>query len=485
MKLVRSGSSVKKNARVHDLAQEAREALEPILGEALAADVASNAAMAFAFDEDEIYEPDMSFADVVRSTLVQRLRHPKAYQAEQLTPEMLEESVLAIKNMDSDRLGKAVMSFFTAPINEYETPYISMPEDFTPAEQTEFVELVQQPRFVSRDEQVDKLKEIIARRPGPTARQETRGQPWGSGPRPRDWVTGRRGTTMKNTGRIPGYDAWLEPPDDDGEREECSHCGGEGVDPHWETKCSTCGGRGWVHEEPEDEDGDEGEEIEENPRRASTLNGRHSMDTEHVGRDVDPDRYNGARGKHLEAAMDRYETFHAKRPLRTVELPHDLPTSVVPVGQVISTMYRTDKWHEDGDDEDYKHVHDDSRGGKDREYEFGKGVIAYEPANQVGKSVVATDGKRTKAKVGAKSIRLPVQAPKALSLLGYCLGVFVQRFDDQEIYELNPRGCYLFCSPKGDMLALYSPDKQPDGSSGFLMIMAGGGLRVLKDGIDG
>lgn len=480
MKLVRSGSpppGMKKNSRVHDLAQEARKALEPILGEALAADVANNAAMAFAFDEDEIYEPDMSFADAVRSTLVQRLRHPKTYQ--RLTSEMLEEAVMAIKNMDSDRLGKAVMDFFTAPINEHDTPYVSMPEDFTPAEQTEFVELVRQPRFVSRDEQIDKLKEIIARRRATaSARQEARGRPWGSGPRPSDWVTGRH---VKN-GRIPGYDAWLEPPDDDEEREECSHCGGEGVDPRWDTKCSTCGGRGWVHEEPEDDDD---EEIEENPRRASTLNGRPSMDTSHVGHEVDPDRYTGARGKHLESAMDRYETFHAKRPLRTVELPHDLPTSVVPVGQVISTMYRTDKWHEDGDDEDYKHVHDDSRGGKDREYEFGKGVIAYEPANQVGKSVVATDGKRTKAKVGAKSIRLPVQAPKALSLLGYCLGVFVQRFDDQEIYELNPRGCYLFCSPKGDMLALHSPDKQPDGSSGFLMIMAGGGLRVLKDGIDG
>jgi len=232
----------------------------------------------------------------------------------------------------------------------------------------------------------------------------------------------------------------------------------------------------------EEEEGD----LKPNPRRrASSLHGRSSMDTRHMGRDIDPDRHVGKRGSDLDAAMDRYETFHAKRPLRTVELPHDLPTSVVPVGQVISTMYRTDKWHEDGDDEDYKHVHDNSRGGSDKEYEFGKGVIAYEPAQQASKSVVATDGKRRKAKPTEKPMRLPVHAPGALSLLGYCLGVFVQRFDDEEIYEINPRGCYLFCSPKGDMLALYSPDKQPDGSVGFLMIMAGGGLRVLKDGIDG
>jgi hypothetical protein len=225
--------------------------------------------------------------------------------------------------------------------------------------------------------------------------------------------------------------------------------------------------------------------IKPNRSRASTLNGRASMDAKRVGRDVDPDRYTGKRGKDLDAAMDRYETFHAKRPLRAVELPHDLPTSVIPIGQVLSTMYRTDKWHEDGDDEDYKHVHDNSRGGKDTEYKFGKGVIAYEPAHQARKSIIEADGKRVKAQPIGKAVRLPVSAPGALSLLGYCLGVFVQRFDDEEVYELNPRGCYLFCSPKGDMLAVYSPDAQPDGSKGFLMIMAGGGLRVLKDGIDG
>jgi len=207
----------------------------------------------------------------------------------------------------------------------------------------------------------------------------------------------------------------------------------------------------------------------------STLNGRASMDTSHVGRDIDPDEVSGRHGKDLDGAMGRYETFHAKRPLRTVELNHDLPTSVVPVGQVVSTMYRTDKWHEDGDDEDYKHVHDDSSGGSDKEYEFGKGVIAYEPAREASKSTIG--GKRRAAP--AKAEKLPVRAPGALTLLGYCLGVFVERFDDNEVYEINPRGCYLYCTPKGDMLALYSP------KDGFLMVMAGGGLCVLKDGIDG
>jgi hypothetical protein len=268
---------------------------------------------------------------------------------------------------------------------------------------------------------------------------------------------------------------------DDNDRIECRDCEGRSGD----QSCNICRGRGWIPAPDEDEEEETSDEDSLEPNRtATTLGGRPSMDTSRVGREIDPDRYSGRRGKELDAAMDRYETFHAKRPLRAVELPHDLPTSVIPVGQVISTMYRTDKWHEDGDDEDYKHVHDNSRGGKDKEYEFGKGVIAYEPAREASKSRVEGGGKRGKAQAG-KAVRLPVHAPGALSLLGYCLGVFVQRFDDNEVYEISPRGTYLFCSPKGDMLALYSPDKQPDGSVGFLMVMAGGGLRVLKDGIDG
>lgn len=199
------------------------------------------------------------------------------------------------------------------------------------------------------------------------------------------------------------------------------------------------------------------------------------------GRDVDPDRVK--RSRDLDSAMDKYETFHAKRPLRAVELKHDLPTSWICVGQAVSTMYRTDKWHEDGDDEDYKHVHDFGDG---KEYSFGKGVKVYEPAREARRSLVESkDGKKVRANVAGKPEKLPTTEPGALTLLGYCLGIFVRRFDDEEVYELNPRGCYLFCSPSGDMLALYSPKKQPDGSSGFLAVLIGGKLRVLEDGIDG
>jgi hypothetical protein len=347
MRLVRRGTAVRPNGRAQDLADRTRETLAPILGDKLAQDVANNSAAAFG-DDDEIYQPDMPFSEMVRAALVQRMRHPKVYRAEHLTPEMVDRAVEAVTSI-------------TEETRTWHGPV---------------------------DEAVEEEREVK-----PNARRSS--------------------------------------------------------------------------------------------RRASTLGGRAAMDTRGVGRDVDPDRYNGKRGKDLDAAMNRYETFHAKRPMRVVDLGHELPTSVVCVGQVISTMYRTDKWHKDGDDEDYKHVHDNSRGGKEREYEFGKGVLAYEPAREASRSRIESGSKRSKPAKTEKPVPFPVGVPSALTLLGYCLGVFVHRFDDDQIYEINPRGCYLFCSPKGDMLALYSPNAQPDGSRGFLMIMAGGGLRVLKDGIDG
>lgn len=287
------------------------------------------------------------------------------------------------------------------------------------------------------------------------------------------------------------------------------------------------------------------DDIESNPR-ARAMGRRTSMDTR-FGKDLDDDQIDqvaGAEGAALDAAMRRYKTFHAKEPLRVAELSHSLPDDWVAVGDALAVMYRTDKWKKDGVDEDYKHLHDKTDG---QPYAEMKGVRMYEPAREVSRSKVQgrrkvhenprpfrfdtevevpgsdlveaygklrsgldpafgrrwkTTGGRTPkgATFDARDVKdaqmkerwglaanprgLPVM-PRALTLLGYCLGAFVRRDDDSEIYEINPRGCYLFCSPSGDMLAIYSPDKQSDGSSGFLAAFAGGNLRVLKDGIDG
>lgn len=206
---------------------------------------------------------------------------------------------------------------------------------------------------------------------------------------------------------------------------------------------------------------------------ARALGSRASMRTD-FGNTFDDDRLDrvgGDRGRDLDAAMGRYETFHAKAPIRVAELDHDLPSKWVCVGDCVAVMYRTDKWKKDGVDEDYKHLHDKA---DETPYEVGEGVRFYEAADLADPS-----------DSDASPVRLPVKRPKALTLLGYFLGAFVRKDVDGEMYEVNPRGCYLMASPSGDMLAVYSPNEQSDGSSGFLAISAGGNLKVLKDGIDG
>lgn len=275
--------------------------------------------------------------------------------------------------------------------------------------------------------------------------------------------------------------ARLKPNQEDGER--------------WFGRCKRCGRSCfedrpgfYVHGDPTidadhkcvpDREDDRAPAVMRPNKRARPLKGA-AMRTSFGNTREDIDDIGGKRGRQLDAAMDRYETFHDKAPIRVAELDHDLPKSWVCVGEALAVMYRTDKWKKDGTDIDYKHLHDK---GEDKPYEFGKGVKFYEPASEVRKSKV--NGRRTSRSPKKRAQRLPTGRPEALTLLGYCLGVFVQRYDDETIYEVNPRGCYLFSSPSGNMLAVYSPDEQPDGSSGFLAAMAGGNLRVLKDGIDG
>lgn len=220
------------------------------------------------------------------------------------------------------------------------------------------------------------------------------------------------------------------------------------------------------HGSPDERYMEQASGLIQNRAKARAIGDRPSMDTGFFGADLEDeeiDRIGGANGRDIDAAMARYQTFHAKEPIRIAELDHELPTRWKEVGDALAVMYRTDKWKKDGNDEDYKHLHDK---GDDKPYDIGKGVRIYEPTRSGGQS-------------------LPVSRPQAITLLGYCLGVFVRKDEDGEIYEANPRGCYLFSSPSGDMLAIYSPHEQADGSSGFLAVMAGGNLRVLKDGIDG
>jgi hypothetical protein len=192
---------------------------------------------------------------------------------------------------------------------------------------------------------------------------------------------------------------------------------------------------------------------------------------------VDPDVYKGAEGRSLDAAMDRYETFHAKAPLEVVDVAHEPPQLLCCIGHAVSTSYRTDKWYDDGKDIDYKHVHDPEEGEK-YDYALGEGVRFYENADLASASDVKKNGRH----------RPPKSYPKAWARLGMFVGADLRR-NDGEFQEIDSSksasDCWLLCSPSGDMLAIYSPRAQPDGSEGFLAIMCGGKLRVIKDGIDG
>ena len=194
-----------------------------------------------------------------------------------------------------------------------------------------------------------------------------------------------------------------------------------------------------------------------------------------AGREVDPDRFSGARGHDIDAAMDKYETFHSKKPLEVVDVGHEPPARLVCIGDALSVSYRTDKWYADGKDIDYKHLHGKS---EDQPYEVGKGVLFYENAQLADPNDVRKNG----------TTRPPRAYPKAWTRLGKYLGGELRR-NDGEFEEIDSRksarDCWLLCAPDGKMLAIYSPQPQEDGSEGFLAIMCGGGLRVLKDGIDG
>lgn len=208
------------------------------------------------------------------------------------------------------------------------------------------------------------------------------------------------------------------------------------------------------------------------PRRSSrSLRPNRSVEQQTFGKEIDPDAIDGARGKSLDGAMSRFEIFQQKAPQMVVRVEHDAPSKVVPVGDCTAVMYRSSKWHDDGADEDYKHLHD---ADEKRQYAPGKGPIVYENAKFATAALKRNNGIKEAPRV----------LPEAWARLGYCLGFFVRK-EDGELYESNPRNTWLLATPDGHMLAIYSPRPQSNGDVGFLCLIAGGKLRTLKEGIDG
>lgn len=210
-------------------------------------------------------------------------------------------------------------------------------------------------------------------------------------------------------------------------------------------------------------------------RTSRRLKANKSVESRRFGREIDPDSIKGSEGRDLDGAMSRFETFHQKAPQAVVRVTHKPPTQVVPVGDALAVMYRSSKWTKPGEEEvdvDYKHLHEPSEG---REYAVRKGVRLYENARYAS----------AKLRKNAGTQPCPLPAPDAWTRLGYCLGLFVRRDDDGQVWEVNPRNTWLLSSPDGHLLAVYSPKPQANGDVGFLCVLAGGKLRVLKEGIDG
>ena len=92
------------------------------------------------------------------------LRQVESYQEQLLKarPDVKREASMT-KN-DDVGIVDALTAFFSAPINDYGTAYVSIPQDFTGEEQGEFLALVHEDRCVSREEQINKLRAIRARR---------------------------------------------------------------------------------------------------------------------------------------------------------------------------------------------------------------------------------------------------------------------------------------------------------------------------------
>jgi hypothetical protein len=219
-----------------------------------------------------------------------------------------------------------------------------------------------------------------------------------------------------------------------------------------------------------------GASVKRSSKRSSRgLRPNRSVEQRTFGAEIDPDRVTGAPGSALDAAMDRYQTFQQKPPQKVVRVEHDPPKLVVPVGDAVAVMYRSSKWTQPGKEEediDYKHLHEPAEG---REYAVRKGVRLYENARFADAEL----------KRNAGTEKLPMPTSPAWARLGYCLGLFVRRDDDEQVRECNPRNTWLLSTPDGHMLAVYSPKPQPNGDAGFLCVLSGGKLRVLKEGIDG
>lgn len=158
--------------------------------------------------------------------------------------------------------------------------------------------------------------------------------------------------------------------------------------------------------------------------------------------------------KELEEARARWELFHAKTPRHLLSPNLDWPQRWELAGKGCVVYYSSDKWLPNGKFRRYFHEHDSGS------------VRVLHPSG-------AFDWLK-KASAGVK------RYPSSGTVLGFCLGWDLERWDTGEYIESVPdRNTLLCCFPDGSVLFTYHR------RHGIQALFVGEGLRVEAAGIVG
>jgi len=158
----------------------------------------------------------------------------------------------------------------------------------------------------------------------------------------------------------------------------------------------------------------------------------------------------------IEAAVAAWKAFHKKaQPRELIKVKVPWPQSWSYAGVAKTTYYRSDKWKDDGDFERYYHDHDS---GPIRVW-HPKGMFPW----------LAERPQPTKRKY-----------PTAVAVLGYSLGIDVERHDTKRLRLASPSpGSFLVVSPDRTTLWIVEP------RNGVTTMLQGSRLRVEARGIVG
>lgn len=198
--------------------------------------------------------------------------------------------------------------------------------------------------------------------------------------------------------------------------------------------------------------------------------GWHSCNEEAVGILIRTAQRKGPVKRMIRNAADlkmakRYrETFMDRPASKAVRMKWDWPKQMQWVGYCESVMYTSDKWHNIGDYEDYKHVAE----AHQNLYCRPRFIRDYHNSREV-------------LDIPVESVKLPKKMPSAFAVLADIFGVHVETFDDRR-FQVDIARAKLGgaeCAGLGTFLFVYTE------AGGVHMIITGEELAIERDGITG